>query len=245
MKTVIESMEGYRRKNWLMLKRNMIEICGAGLLPLYTLNDLGGLCDQLRSAGGIKSYGVYVKFQSKFRTMLNHLYASNQIDKGDSKIIAAKYYRVFSKEIQDKARNVLAQKGDLMPNGRVVQMPSILILEKAFKKVLMTMNAWAHMSLGDDGTDFMYEGASCGNVLNHFKTRRQVNMGAVKASTHNGTELKELRKKLEAALKENDVMKSRKEESCGYSGYQKAHDGKQEASKEAGGFSTNEYNRSN
>ena len=55
----------------------------------------------------------------------------------------------------------------------------------------MTMNAWANMSLGDDGADVMDEGASCGNVLNHFKTRRHVNMGAVKASSHNGTELKE------------------------------------------------------
>ena len=45
MKTVIDSMEGSRRKNWLMLKRNLVEIWGAGLLPLYTLNDLDGLCD--------------------------------------------------------------------------------------------------------------------------------------------------------------------------------------------------------
>ena len=247
MKTMIESMEGYRKKSWVMLKRNMMEIWGAGLLPLYTLNDLDGLCDQLRAAGGIKNYGVYVKFQTKFRTMLNHLYASNQIDKGDSKIIAAKYYRVFSKGIRDKAKDVLVQDGDLMPNGRIVQMPSILTLEKAFKKVLMTMNAWANMSLGDDGMDVTDEGTSCGNVLNHFKTRRQVNMGAVKSTSHNSAEMKELKKKLEAALKENDLMKARKEESRGYGGYQRRdQDGRQENSKEAGGSSTNnEYNRYN
>ena len=246
MKTVIEGMEGYRRKNWAMLKRNMIEIWGAGLLPLYTLNDLDALCDQLRTAGGIKTYGVYVKFQSKFRTMLNHLRASGQIEKGDSKIIATKYYRVFSREIQEKARNILAQEGDLMPNGRVVQMPSIVVLENAFKKVLVTRNAWETMSLDEGGANPTEESAVCGSVLSSFKTRRQVNLGAKPGGNPSAVELKELKKKLEAALKENEAYKARRYQPREYGGYQKKEqDGRQETSKETSGYSGSSYDRGN
>lgn len=65
-------------------------------------------------------------------------------------------------------------------------------------------------------------------------------MGTFEPSSHNSTELKELKKKLDAALKDNDFIKVRKEESSGYGGYQKGQDGKQENSKESGGLSTNE-----
>lgn len=34
LKTVVGSMEGYKRKKWSMLKRNMKQLWSAGLLPL-------------------------------------------------------------------------------------------------------------------------------------------------------------------------------------------------------------------
>lgn len=55
------------------------------LLPMFTLNDLDVLFDQLRAIGGIKTYGVYVNLQSTFRTMFNSFRTSGQIEKGDPK----------------------------------------------------------------------------------------------------------------------------------------------------------------
>lgn len=73
---------------------------------------------------------------------------------------------------------MLAAEGDLLSEGRVIKMPSLIILENVFKKVMVTMNAWANMAMDKDFKEGGVDGLNCVTVLNHFKTRRQVNMGA-------------------------------------------------------------------
>lgn len=124
----------------------------------------------------------------------------------------------------------------------LVPVQPILILEKAFKKVLMTRNAWANMSLGDDGMDFMEESASFGKAC-YFKIVRKVNMGDTKPDFLNSAALEELREKLEASVQEIDIIKDIKEGSCGYDAYQKAQDSNQDTSQEVGCFSISEYNK--
>lgn len=229
-KTVVESMEGYRRKNWFLLKSNMMELWGAGMIPLYTLDDLDSLCDKLKNAGGIKSYDVYVKFQSKFRIMLQHLYSSGQIVRGDFKIIANKYFRVFSPSIQKKARDVLLADGDMLSERRIIRMPSLIVLERVFKKVMATMNAWEAMAFDDGIMEVAEERQGSGSVITHFQTRKQINMGAKVVNLISQAEMKELRRKMVALTKENEARKARIPPAGQFGeGYQKAYDNNQEA----------------
>lgn len=88
-------------------------------------------------------------------------------------------------------------------------MPYIVVLEDTFKKVLMNMDAWATISMGDAGADPVEESTSCGSILRSFKTRRQVYLGAKPSNVVSSSELKDLRNKLEAELKENDSYEAK------------------------------------
>lgn len=66
------------------------------------------------------------------------------------------------------------------------------------------------MSVDYGGSHPMEESANCVSVFISFKTRRQANLGAKNSNVSSTSDLKELRKKSEAALKENDAQKAKK-----------------------------------
>ncbi|KAG0140266.1 hypothetical protein CROQUDRAFT_53509, partial [Cronartium quercuum f. sp. fusiforme G11] len=78
-KTVIESMEGYKVKRWVILKNEMKQLWGAGLEALYTLEDIFSLCKKMQTEGGISAYAAYCRFQSKFKTMVTYVKSTGQI----------------------------------------------------------------------------------------------------------------------------------------------------------------------
>ena len=80
-------------------------------------------------------------------------------------------------------------------------MPSMVVLGNSFEKFLMNIIAWDTMAMDDGGADPMEKSASWGSVLISFETRIQIDLGAMPSNIASTSELKELRNKLEAALK--------------------------------------------
>ncbi|KAG0141536.1 hypothetical protein CROQUDRAFT_51545, partial [Cronartium quercuum f. sp. fusiforme G11] len=87
VRTTVEAMDGYLQRKWMLLRREMKELWGAGLEPLYTINGLVQLCKELKKVGGISKKVDYSRFQQKFKTQISYLRKTGQLDKGDSKII--------------------------------------------------------------------------------------------------------------------------------------------------------------
>lgn len=49
----------------------------------------------------------------------------------------------------------MIQEGDPAPNGRGIQVSSIVVLENALKEFFITMNAWETMSMDNFGANNM------------------------------------------------------------------------------------------
>lgn len=109
---------------------------------------------------------------------------------------------------------------------------------------MANINAWDSMSLEDDTKDVAEDGKSCGSFLDHFKPRRQINMGAKIGFQTSYSRVKEFRKNMEDLLRENEAMEARRSPSQEYGGgYKRTYQHRREASEDAvvtsGEFSRN------
>lgn len=100
------------------------------------------------------------------------------------------------------------------------------------------------MAMDEEVKEGGVDGLNCGTVLNNFKTRRQVNIGA-KPQLPKFPQMEELKKKLAALSKENGSMKTSKVHSHNGNGYPKQgyerNDSGREVVKEA--FGPGEFSR--
>lgn len=99
--------------------------------------------------------------------------------------------------------------GDLLSEGMVTIMPSLIILETNFEKVMVTMNVLATMSMYDQVKEGGVDSLNYSTVLSHLKRRTQVNIRA-KPKRPIFFEIEDLQKRLAALSRENQSLKTRR-----------------------------------
>lgn len=216
LKVIIESLSGFIEGHWSCLKKELEELWGDSLEPFCTLADLIKLCEVARGEEkanyedmGISTYAEYIRFQSKFRSMLTFLRSNHQMGQCDSILIASHYFQAFSPIIQEKAKEKMSQNGDIVKVSRVFQMPSLKVLEDTFRGVMEQRAAWENLGF-QNRREIKKPEETMKTVakLNSFQTTRQVNQ-ATYLNMDNGAEakLEEVKRKLDLANKEMEMLR--------------------------------------
>ena len=116
LKQELESMDGYKERDWATLRASMMEIWGdTNSIIRHTIKDLYNLAEESARAGGPKGVKEFLKFKAKFMLITKYLITNEHIR--DQQDVTHIFFQGFPREMQRAIKHEMV-KSDLIPYGK-------------------------------------------------------------------------------------------------------------------------------
>jgi vacuolar-type H+-ATPase subunit I/STV1 len=127
----MEDMEGYEKKNWEELKKEMLEKWGQSE-QRYRESDLDRLAEEMAGKGGVVTREQYGKYVSSFDWILRYL-NRNEIVTDTPGAVKRTFIKAFPKEMRERAARQLFERNLVKrsKDGGVIVLPDMKEIQKA------------------------------------------------------------------------------------------------------------------
>lgn len=116
LKSELEAMDGYEKRNWRKLRKEMVSTWGElDNTILYTTADLIKVAEDFSKEGRLKDYREYKMYLGKFSSILKYLVENEHINKKQDASLL--FLSAFSPESQKNIKRSLVSQGRL-PKGK-------------------------------------------------------------------------------------------------------------------------------